>query len=241
VRATTGPQGFHAVWLHGATRGGSTPQGLHYASSTDGATWSTLRTIATPTCECCWNRVVAASDLVGVLYRGGAPRDMMFTASRAGKWSAPVVAGAFDWAFEGCPHTGGALAAGADGASLHALVWTGKDGRAGLYYVGSSDRGKRWSDPKRLGGDDAVDSDLAIADDGTLVAAWDAKTGIAGSQSRDGGLSWSTPRALSPQGAVARHPRVVWTPSGFTTIWLHGTRASTTLRSNYGDIIVPAG
>lgn len=236
-----GPDGFHAVWLHGAKHDGTSTQGVHHALSSDGKAWGAVETIDSVTCECCWNRVVASDDGVGVLYRGGAPRDMKFARGSGAKWSAGAPVGKFDWDFKGCPHTGGALAADAKGKALHALVWTGKEGAQGLYYSGSSDSGMRWSAPQRIGGDDAVDADLALAPDGALDAVWDTKAGIMGARSTDGGKTWSAPGPVSKGGARNRHPRTFATSKGAVTLWLEGSREATVLKSSRGAIDAPAG
>lgn len=233
-------KGFHAVWLHGATHGGTEKQGVHYAHSSDGAVWTAMATIDRLTCECCWNRVVADGTHVGVLYRGNEPRDMKFAVADQGLWTPGVAVGAFGWDFQGCPHVGGALAASADFKSLHALVWTEKEGKEGLYHVASSDAGRHWQEPQRLGGKNAIDADLARAADGSLTAVWDTDSAIQSAQSVDDGKTWSAPKAVSSGGERNRHPRTVWTSKGTLTLWLEGARESTTLRSTGGAIAVPS-
>lgn len=90
-------------------------------------------------------------------------------------WGAPARVGPFDWGFNGCPHVGGALAV--SGGRLHALVWTGKDGRAGLYASSSGEGGAKWSGMTKVGGPGAKHSDLAAhprvaAAVGSFRAVW---------------------------------------------------------------------
>ena len=224
-------RGFDAVWLHGARRDAEGHQGLHYAHSSDGKTWDAVQTVDAATCECCWNRLVAN----GVLYRAGGPRDMKFARRDGGQWSEGVEVGKFDWEFAGCPHTGGALASSADGKALHAIVWTGREDVAGLYYVASRDGGKRWGEPKRLGAKDAVDADITLARDGSLRAVWDTDSAIMSARSRDGGKTWSAPEPLSHGGERSRHPRA----AGELTLWLEGPREATVLTSSRGPIATP--
>lgn len=217
---------FHAVWLHGASRETNTPQGVHYATSRDGATWSAPTTLDALTCECCWNRVVTHGDDVAVLYRGGAPRDMRLARADGGTWRKPVPVGDFRWDFQGCPHVGGGLAN--DGAALHALVWTGKDGHAGLHYLRSTDGGA-WTAPARIGDANAQNGDIAVSSRRVTVV-WDGKgkdAVVRRVESTDGGATWSEPEIVSAAGAVATDPRVVATKHGVTMFWYvreHGAK-----------------
>jgi len=231
---------FHAVWLHGRGKDGA-KQALHHAASADGKTWRAQARVDESTCDCCWNRVVADGNRVGVLYRGGAPRDMKFAASLDGQWSAGVPVGGFIWPFEGCPHVGGALAAAPGFKALHALVWTGMEGKAGLYYLSSDDAGARWSAPARLGGDEATHADLALASNGRLTAVWDTKSEVQRAHSRDGGKTWSEPESVSNKDASARHPRVFWTRHGVATLWLERKESTNTLWCNGTELTLPAG
>lgn len=225
LQIAAGERAFHMVWLHGHDG----KQALHHAASADGGrTWQANHLLAAHTCNCCWNSIVTGPGAaVGVMYRGGIPRDMMFAASPDGTaWKDLGQVGKFDWDFNGCPHVGGALAASADGKRLHALVWTGQDRAVGLHHLASSDGGRSWSAPRRLGTEDAKDSDLAVAADGTLVAVWDtlegAVTAVYRADSRDGGRTWSAPARLSTPEVSAHHPRVVASSRGTSVLWLEG-------------------
>ena len=234
-----GPDGFVAVWLHPSTFEGPQQQALHAARSPDGKRWDKTETVDKVTCECCWNRVVAAKDRVGVLYRGAEPRDMKYAGRSGGRWGEGTQVGKFDWDFGGCPHTGGALAQSPDGKRLHAMVWTGLQGQEGLYYVASKDAGATWSEARRMGGDDAVDADLALAPDGAVLAVWDTRTEIMGARSNDGGATWGEPEPISHGGERNRHPRTFATKYGVVTFWMEGARESTVLKSTAGVISMP--
>ncbi len=214
-----GRGGFHLVWLD--DRGGS--RGLRAARSADGGrTWSANRTIDGETCECCWNRLAAGPDgAVRVLYRDRLPnRDMVVAASADGgeSWRGLGAAGDFDWVFDGCPHAGGGLAVSGAASHLSALVWTGAEGKAGLWLVGSADGGRSWSEPRRMGSDRARNADLAAAG-GRLVAAWDQDRRIHAAVSADGGLTWSAAEPISEPGRHATHPLVVAAGDGALVLW----------------------
>ena len=211
--------GFHAVWLDG--RDGDS--GLRVASSDDGVTWQPNADVDAVTCQCCWNDLaVLGPRRLAVLYRDRDPRDMAVAVSEdaARSWQRRGVAGAFGWKVNGCPHVGGGLAAlTRDGGPevLHAVVWTGVEDRAGLYDVASRDGGRRWNEPRRLGGSGARHGDLAVAA-GELVAAWDEGGAVYVSRSA-GDTPWSTPRRLTRDGARASHPLVVAAEGGALVLW----------------------
>lgn len=222
---------FHAVWLDGRA-GENTGKGLRYARSTDGGqTWSPNVTLDAACCECCWNSLLTLpGGRVAVLYRDKDPRDMGLTiSSDAGKsWSTPATVGAFGWAFTGCPHVGGSLAASdPTGKDLHAVVWTAKGGDdVGAFRLSSHDGGRTWTSPIRLGGPQSSRPDIA-ASGAHIVATWDEyvedgkRSGNAAfaMDSRDGGKSWSAPVCLSAPEASATYPRVVPTRDGFRVFW----------------------
>lgn len=208
---------FHAVWLD---REGKS--WVRAARSEDGGrTWSAPASLDRDACECCWNALAASGKRVWILYRGKNPRDMAVAASSDGgaRWGKPRAVSPFGWSFNGCPHVGGALAPSADGRVVHALVWTGREDKMGLYVARSRDAGESWDPPARLGGSGARHADLARS--GTrLAAVWDEAGAIWAATSADG-VAWSAPRRLSPAKAEAAAPRVAAAGGGgFRAFWL---------------------
>lgn len=238
---------FHLTWLD--ARAGS--KGLLYTRSTDGgATWSPNAILKRDTCECCWNTITTApGGEIYILFRDKNPRDMAIIGSRDGgkSWQKPVRVGAFDWDFTGCPHVGGGLAAKADAKGrtcLCATVWTAKAGSAGAYALASTDNGATWSEPVRLGDNEASHPDIACAG-AKIVAAWDAFTdgGTAIFASASSGAAWSGPKRLSEIGAVATHPRIVRTDKAFVVFWTEqrtGEPSRWVARQWNGEIEEPA-
>jgi hypothetical protein len=202
---------FHAVWLDSRPK----HQGLRYSHSRDGAAWSRNETIAGVTCECCWNSLHTRDGKLEVLYRAKDPRDMAL-AVRDTRWRKSGSVGAFDWRVKGCPETGGALASTSDSA-LHALVWTGQEGEAGLYHLASKTR-VEWSAPQRIGGPEASHSDLA-ARGNTLAAVWDENGAVYASVSPDAGASWGVAQRISAPSGDATNPRIVTAREGFLAAW----------------------
>ncbi len=213
---------FHAVWLD--SRNGN--QALYHANSDDGGrSWTTDRQLDERTCECCRNTLaVGEDDTLHVLYRDRDPRDMALSRSDDSgmNWQRAATVGAFDWHFDGCPHTGGGLAAA--GEHLYATVWTGADDHLGAYLIHSDDGGRNWSAPQRLGNKRARHTDVAAADSGEMVAVWDAGEGdtlaIHMATSHDGATSWQKQTVLQRSRQHLAQPRVVSAGSGFLVLWL---------------------
>jgi hypothetical protein len=218
--------GFHLAWLDDREENGNT-QGLRYAKSTgDGLRWRPETTLDATTCTCCWTRLVALPDRsLALLYRDSDPHDMRLARLRPeqGGWRTLGAVGDFRWDFTGCPHCGGGLAATgwAGRMALHGVVWTGKENAAGLYYLRSMDGGARWSEPLKVAGGEARESDIAAQANGAVALAF--VPGRAGPVqvrfSQDAGRHWSAPQPVSAPGAVADHPRIVATPFGFRVFW----------------------
>jgi hypothetical protein len=215
---------LHLAWLD--NRAGQ--QGLIYARSDDrGRSWSENVVVDAATCQCCWNTLLPLKNgALRLLYRDDDPRDMRLASSPdAGKtWRKETTVGKFNWSFDGCPHVGGALAhTQQDGQErLHALVWTGREGREGLYVLNSEHDGSTWSPPQRLGGDRGTHGDMA-ASGKNLLAVWDAATAqgfeITASRSDDEGQSWLSAQRLYAGVHPASHPKVVATKQGFAVFW----------------------
>lgn len=221
--AADGTGKLHAVWLDG--RGGK--QGLITSASEDqGRSWRSNRVIDARTCECCWNTVATDGDVVAVLYRAHSPRDMRLVLSRdrGTTWNDGVPAGAFNWAVEACPHVGGGLGwSGPDGRRmLHAVVWTGADGVAGVHHLMTGDGGRTWSAPHpvavprarqaSVAGDGARVVIACTANDGSGTAVWCQV-------SEDGGASWGLPQRLSPTDLEVAHPKAITTTAGIRVFW----------------------
>lgn len=216
---------FHLVWLDDRDENGY--QGVRYARSADvGTHWELSQTVDDSSCACCWNRLwLGEEGNVNLLYRDMEPRDMALAQSidDGQTWQRSATVGEFNWVFDGCPHNGGALA-GAGDKNLHALVWTGAENKAGLYYLNSADHGKHWSAPQAMGGGTlAFHSDIAVLDENHVLAIWDAM-GADGSvvmisESFDNGSHWSASRQLSAKGSSASFPRIVSMDSRVLAMW----------------------
>ena len=216
---------FHLVWLDDRDENGY--QGIRYARTQDaGQHWELAQTVDDSTCSCCWNRLMLGSDgQLNALYRNMEPRDMALAQSgdAGASWHNASTVGEFNWIFDGCPHNGGALAQSAQ--TLHSLVWTGAENKAGLYYLRSADNGQTWSASQAMGnGSLAFHSDIAALDDSLVMAIWDAR-GAEGStvmisESLDNGGQWTIAQPISTSGSSATFPRIVATTNGFLAMWV---------------------
>lgn len=224
---------MHIVWLD--SRNGQ--QALYAAMAGDASThWTANENIDAATCECCWNTLTALTDGgVAVLYRDIDPRDMALAVITPGGsgWQQRGRVGHFNWHFPGCPHAGGALEATSQG--LHAIVYTGKTGAAGLYHLFSADAGKHWRGPTQLSGPEGSRADLASGPNNRLAAVWadrgDGGTRVALAQSADGGQHWQ--RQPMPEISIrsGTRPRIEQTVAGWAVLWITPTNNGSALVS----------
>jgi hypothetical protein len=221
--AADGTGKLHAVWLDGR----SGKQGLITSSSEDqGRSWRANRVLDPRTCECCWNTIATDGEVVAVLYRAHSPRDMRLLVSpdRGATWNDGGPAGAFAWAIEACPHVGGGLTfSGSDTQRvLHAVVWTGAEGVAGVHHLMTADHGRNWSQPHpfpvprarqaSVAGDGQRVVVATTANDGSGPAVWSQR-------SDDGGVTWGLPERLSAVDEEVAHPKAITTTHGVRVFW----------------------
>jgi hypothetical protein len=102
-----------------------------------GRSWAANRKGWNAACPCC--RVSLAGSTDGQAIAGwrkhfpGNVRDVV-TATISEQPGEPERVHPDDWAYEGCPHSGPAIATGAD-RSTHVVWYNGKQGAAGVYYA----------------------------------------------------------------------------------------------------------
>lgn len=149
--AWVGDSGLAVAWLDerevampiaagsdGHAEHGAEPDAAIYVttSSDFGRTWAPNRVGWKAACPCC--RVSLARNSNGQAVAAwrkhfpGNVRDVV-TAVIGEAAAAPQRVHQDDWTYPGCPHTGPAIASGADGAS-HVVWYNGKPGSAGVYY-----------------------------------------------------------------------------------------------------------
>jgi hypothetical protein len=227
---------LYAAWLDG--RHGRSA--AYVARSDDGgATWSrNVRVDMGESCPCC--RTALASGDGGRLYMAwrsvlpGNVRDIVVARSDdwGATWSAPVRVHADGWVYDGCPHAGPALAVDAEGA-LHATWWTGRDGRAGVWYAKSVDGARSFGAPVAMGVAQAsrpAHAQLAVGDSGRVVVAWDDGTRavprVLVRASRDGGATFGEATVASDSAAAAQFPVLGLHARTVTLVWAEQSAAT---------------
>ena len=220
---------LYASWLDGRDGKSAT----YLTRSTDGgATWEPNRRVAAgESCPCCRTSVATAGGgRVYVSWRTVLPgnvRDIVVARSDDGghTFGAPVRVHADDWVFDACPHAGPSIRTDSAG-TLHVAWWTGKDGRAGVYYAQSRDGAATFSAPVPLGVSQYSKPShvqLALGDSGRVAVTWDDGTlqtpEVTLRVSRDGGRSFGAAAALSEPGRSATFPMLHWNGRTVTVVW----------------------
>jgi BNR/Asp-box repeat len=189
---------------------------LAYAWSTDGgATFSKAHIAQSNTCECCRLGVtLAAPGRPAVIWRnafGGTVRDHAVMTFTDPATPGPVYrVSVDDWRTDVCPHHGPSLSIGPDG-SYHAAWFTDGEVRQGVFYARSTDGGRTFSAPMRIGDEARQPSrPYVLAVPGTVWLAWkefDGERSTALVQvSHDGGATWSAPRVMASTADMSDHP-----------------------------------
>lgn len=198
---------------------------VYYAWSNDrGASFEPERKLADHACECC--RLALARTprgRVALLWRqvfDGGIRDHAW-AELTTSASAPLVRRASyeNWAFEGCPHHGPALAFARDGIA-HAVWYSAAQGNKVFYGQLQKDAEPRAL--RQIAGAGASYADVAV--DGRRVwIAWmqvgDAGRSLTVAASRDGGESFDAPRTLATTEAPVTQPRLVTHDGKAYALW----------------------
>lgn len=201
-----------------------------YAWSGDGgATFTDARIAQDTSCECCRIGVaVPEADRPVVLFRDlAAPsvRDHAVLAFTSRQDPGPLRRVAEDdWNINACPHHGPALAA-AENGQLHAAWFTQGRVRQGVFYARSTDGGRSFNEPMRLGkADERVGRPAVIARGPDVWLAFKAfdgqRTTLYVQRSRDAGLTWSAAEAMRSSVGYTDHPMLSWRGDALKLSWL---------------------
>jgi len=197
---------------------------IYYAVSTDdGASFQKEEKLADYSCECCRIATTTKPDgTLVVLWRhvfDGNERDhMMAEIPKLGEAVNLKRASFGHWKIDGCPHHGGALARGGDGADwwgYHMAYFDGNDQKPGLYY--SRMDGEAWvTSPAKQFGDNSKQAGhpalLSVGEKVWLV--WqEIQTGntkkVIGMSSTDGGKTWSEATSWLSTTAKVDYPQLL--------------------------------
>lgn len=203
---------------------------IAYAWSADGGTsFGPARIAHTSSCECC--RIGVAVPAAGrpvLLFRDLAEpgvRDHALLDFTARDAPGPLRHVAVDdWRLDACPHHGPALAADPQGP-LHVAWYTQGRHRQGVFYARSTDGGRRFSAPMRLGRAEARAGRPAVLARGSQVwLAWKSFDGqrstVFVQRSRDGGRRWAAPQARLSSAGYSDHPLLSWRGDEPMLSWL---------------------
>jgi hypothetical protein len=256
---TVDPEGAaHAIWLdhRGLASGRAQSGGAHHKGAHDGvamaqksalfyapvrAGQSVERQITAGVCYCCKTALAAGRD--GSLYAAwrhvypGNQRDMAFVVSRDGgkSFSSPVRVHEDQWAVDGCPDDGPALATSE--AAVH-IVWptvvSTPRPHGALFYASTRD-GKAFSAATRIPtlGSPKPSHPQIVAGAGRVFVAWDEymegrNVAVAREvkTSANGTPSFGEPIKLSEDGA-SMYPVMTAAKRGIVAVWATGGEAST--------------
>jgi BNR/Asp-box repeat protein len=197
---------------------------IYYAVSIDdGETFQGERKLADSSCECCRIAMTTKPDgTVVAMWRHvfeGGERDHMIAEIPKKDEVANLHRATFGhWKIDGCPHHGGALASGGEGADwwgYHMAYFDGKDKNPGLYY--SRMDGVAWVGfpPKKFGDNTKQAGHPTLLSIGNEVwLAWletnaDNAKEIMGMVSKDGGKTWSDTRSLLSVKGKSDYPQLL--------------------------------
>ena len=214
-----------AAWIESGAGPGAATRAVRIANGAAGE----VALLGTRTCPCC--RVAVAPDAtgrVGALWRDeftGRVRDMVFALSPRGPLAFAPGERVHDdgWAFDACPHRGGALAFAPDGRALVAWYSEGRAGEPALWLAARTPDG--FSDPLALheGAGSLPDRvALAVGADGSGLVLWERRSPVRSeiaARALDAGGRPGAVRVLS-RGVHASGPALVAAPGGgFVAAW----------------------
>jgi hypothetical protein len=189
---------------------------LYYTVSEDGGTsFSTNRKIADHSCDCCRIAIaVPVSGAPAIFWRHVYPgnvRDHAFT-RLDGKNDVRRVTHD-NWKIDACPHHGPALSVARDG--VYHFAWFDNGPQAdGLFYAHSTDEGKTFSTPLKIGNNAHQPGHADVLSLGSDV--WLVWKEFGGEQSviyamlsRDGGTTWDVPQKIAATDDASDHPLLV--------------------------------
>lgn len=213
----------HLLWLDKRDQSAARARGetyagaaLYHAVTKGGTTGGRIeRRLVNHSCECC--RIALDLDTDGtpvVLWRhvfGRNTRDPALM--RLDDPSKPRRVAHDGWEIDACPHHGPSLAIDTGGA-YHAAWYTGANGRAGLYYARSADRGENWSGPLAFGNPRAQAAHpFLLATPRRLYLAWKEFDGqatvVIAMHSTDRGATWSAPQTVARSASASDHPLLI--------------------------------
>jgi hypothetical protein len=225
---------LHLSWIDG--REGKKEPGTYVARSLDGgATITKNLKVDEGTCVCCRTAVTSSPDgMVYVAWRkifeGNVRETVVARSTDSGaSFEAPVVVGHDKWVFPACPHRPASM--GVDRQGRLYVVWytEGTDEIPAVYLAYSDDRGKSFSEKRKLNVSKNTFPDhpqIAVDPEGRVLVVWEeqgpVKRDVVMSVSTDRGEIFTAPQKLNDK--KSQTPVVAVNAQGlFALAWMeHG-------------------
>ena len=225
---------LHLSWIDG--REGKKDPGTYVARSLDaGATVTKNIKVDEGTCVCCRTAVTSGPEgMVYVAWRKifeGNVRETVVARStdHGDTFEAPVIVGHDQWVFPACPHRPASM--GVDRQGRLYVVWytEGTDEIPAIYIAHSDDRGKSFSEKRKLNLSKNTFPDhpqLAVDPEGRIVVVWEeqapVKRDVVMSVSTDRGVTFTAPHKVNER--KSQTPVVAVNRQGvFAMAWMeHG-------------------
>lgn len=225
---------LHLAWIDG--RDGKKDPGTYVSRSLDqGQTVTKNLKVDEGTCVCCRTAIASGRDgMVYVAWRkifDGNVRETVVARSvdHGETFQAPVIVGQDHWVFPACPHRPASM--GVDRQGRLYVVWytEGTDEIPAVYIASSDDRGKSFSEKRKLNVAKATFPDhpqVAVDPQGRIVVVWEeqgpVKRDVVMSVSTDRGETFSLPLKMNEK--KSQTPTVAVNAEGlFALAWMeHG-------------------
>ncbi|SJM92500.1 sialidase family protein [Crenothrix polyspora] len=174
--------------------------------------------IAKNICSCCRSAMAMDVDgrpvvLARFVYPGNIRDHGMFKLAADGTAGEPWRVTYDDWKIEGCPTHGPALSISDDGR-YHITWFSQGKAQSGLFYAVSSDQGKTFSKPLKLGDGSKLPGRADVMALGKqLAVVWKefdgVKTRVQAIHSEDNGSHWSAPTTVADTSSASAHPALI--------------------------------
>ena len=197
-------------------------------SSDQGRTFQGERIANESSCECCriGTALDAAYDPV-IIYRAIFPGGIRDHATQiiTSRGAEPIRRVSDDqWKTDACPHHGPSIAVSSSG-KIHVAWFTQGETRSGVFYANSSNQGRSYAKPTRIGADGAnVSRPYLLVVGNTVYLVWKEFNGKSSTvylkQSIDDGSTWSPPQAISETSGYSDHPLLVSQGDAVFLSWL---------------------
>jgi hypothetical protein len=128
------------------------------------------------------------------------------------------------WKTDACPHHGPTIAVSQSG-KIHAAWFTQGETRSGVFYANSSNQGRSYGKPTRIGTDGAnISRPYILALENTVYLVWKEFNGKSSTvhlkKSMDDGSTWSPPQAVFETSGYSDHPLLISQGNVIYLSWL---------------------